>query len=474
MHLVTRVTNRHNNAGQGRAGMTAGEVEKEKSRSLFRQEVLQSRSAQALGSIRIGKQPGFTAVALVSLGLAAMLIAYAVWGQATRKARVAGVLVPSSGSIALAAPQPAVLLEQRVQEGQRVAAQQVLFVLGTDRTTAQGNTAVLVAQSLAQRRGALEAERSLRLLQARQRMQSLGDRLRGLDAEQLRAEQETELAQRRVALAAKSAERYAQLSAGGFVSDVQAQQKQEELIDLQGRAQAAQRAALALARERQSVQAELDGAVTQRDTDMAQLDRSLAGLAQEATENNARQQVMVVAPQAGRVTGLTQGVGATLQAGQTLATLLPARRAGSPRQDAAADSGPLPNDIMDAPLQAHLYAPSRTAGFVQAGQTVWLRYSAYPYQRFGLAQGEVVAVSQTPIAPQDLPVGQQQALLSAAQTNEPLYRIAVRLSSQSIRAYGTEQILRPGMVLEGDVVQEKMFVWEWLFEPLFSVSKGRV
>jgi membrane fusion protein len=453
--------------------MTAGEVDKEKARSLFRLEVLQARSAQALGSIRIDRQPGFTAVALISLGMAAMLIAYGVWGQATRKARVAGVLVPSTGSIALAAPQPAVLLEQRVQEGQMVAAQQVLFVLGTDRTTAQGNTAVLVAQSLVQRRSTLEAERSLRLLQARQRVQSLGDRLRGLDAEQQRAEQETELAQRRVELATRSAERFAQLSAGGFVSDVQVQQKQEELIDLQGRAQAAQRTTLALARERQSVQAELDGTATQRDTDVAQLDRTLAALAQEAAENRARQQVVVVAPQAGRVTGLTQGVGAALQAGQTLATLLPAPGPElSPRKGGAVGRGPFGSDsgVMDAPLQAHLYAPSRTAGFVRTGQTVWLRYAAYPYQKFGLAQGEVIEVSQSPIAPQDFPPGQQQALSQAAQSIEPLYRITVGLADQTILAYGRSHLLKPGMALDADLLQDRRAVWEWVLEPLLAVS----
>lgn len=446
-------------------------------RTLFRQEVMQARSAQALGSIRIGKQPGFTAVALVSLALAAALVAFAVWGQATRKARVAGVLVPSTGSIALAAPQSAVLLEQRVQEGQMVAARQVLFVLGTDRTTAQGNTAALVAQSLAQRRSAMEAERNLRMLQARQRVQSLSDRLRGLDAEQQRAEQEIELAQRRVELATRSAERYAQLGAGGFVADVQTQQKQEELIDLQGRAQAAQRTALALARERQSVQAELDGATTQRDTEIALLDRSLAALAQEATENRAQQQVLVIAPQAGRVTGLTQGVGAAVQAGQTLATLLPALLTKSQSDRVkAAGPGSLGEDAngLDAPLQAHLYAPSRTAGFVQPGQTVWVRYAAYPYQKFGLAQGQVVDVGRTPIAPQDLPTGQQQALLQAAQTNEPLYRIAVSLARQTLDANGAIHALRPGMALEADVVQDKRAVWEWLLEPLLSVGIGKV
>lgn len=105
---------------------------------------------------------------------------------------------------------------------------------------------------------------------------------------------------------------------------------------------------------------------------------------------------------------------------------------------------------------------------------MWLRYAAYPYQKFGLARGEVVEVSQTPIAPQDLPAGQQQALLLAAQANEPLYRIAVNLARQSIEAQGMTQMLRPGMALEADVVQDKRAVWEWLFEPLISMGRGRI
>jgi membrane fusion protein len=125
--------------------------------------------------------------------------------------------------------------------------------------------------------------------------------------------------------------------------------------------------------------------------------------------------------------------------------------------------------MVDAPLQAHLYAPSRTAGFVRTGQAVWLRYAAYPYQKFGLAQGDVIEVSQTPIAPQDLPPGQQQALSQAAQSIEPLYRITVSLANQSIFAYGRDHLLKPGMALEADVLQDRRAVWEWVLEPLLAV-----
>jgi membrane fusion protein len=186
---------------------------------------------------------------------------------------------------------------------------------------------------------------------------------------------------------------------------------------------------------------------------LAQLDRSLAALSQEGTENTARRELVVAAPQAGTVTALTANRGQLVQAGQTLATLIPAAADGT-----------------SSPLEAQLFAPSRTAGFVRPGQTVWIRYAAYPYQKFGMAKGTIRSVSRTPIGPQDLPTGQSQALLNAAQSVEPMYRVTVSLESQAIRTYGDVQSLKAGMSLEADVVQDKRRVWEWVFEPVLAAS----
>jgi membrane fusion protein len=82
----------------------------------------------------------------------------------------------------------------------------------------------------------------------------------------------------------------------------------------------------------------------------------------------------------------------------------------------------------------------------------------------------VVDVSRTPLNPQDLPPGQQQALLQAAQSNEPLYRIKVQLQRQDIHTYGQTQPLKPGMALEADVVQDRRKVWEWVAEPLLATT----
>jgi membrane fusion protein len=420
---------------------------------LFRNEVLQERRTQFLGTIRIGRNPSFTLVSMVALLLAAGLVSYAAWGEITRKARLAGVLIPVQGTINLSSPQAGTLADVRVKEGDAVEANQILMVVGTYRATSQGEAATLIAQSMEQRRATLQTERSLADVQHRQRQQATADRLRSLEAEARHAEGEMVSVQRRLDLAKKSVERYAELAKSGFVSEIQVQQKQEELLDLTTRQTTAERSLLGIRRDAQDLRAEQAANASALQAQLAQIDRSLASLRQEGTENQARREVVVTAPQAGTVTALLAHTGQGVAPGQTLATLIPRAPDGRP-----------------SPLAAHLFAPSRTAGFVQAGQVVWVRYAAYPYQKFGMAKGAIESVSRTPLSPQDLPVGQGVALMNAAQSVEPMYRVTVALESQAIRTYGEVQPLKAGMTLEADVVQERRRVWEWLLEPVLAAS----
>jgi membrane fusion protein len=422
---------------------------------LFRDEVLAARQMQWLGIIRIGRPPSFALVTGTALTLAAALTAFAACGEITRKARLPGLLMPASGALNVTVPQAGVLLDVPVKEGDAVEAGQVLAVLSTDRATAKGELGTLIAHTLAQRRAALEAEHQLAQRQARERDDALAQRLRSLEAERRQAEGDLDTARRRMGLADKSVGRYRQLAQEGFVSDIQAQQKQEELLDLQAREGQARRTLIALERDAQSLAAERLDNATGLQTQLAQLARSLASLDQEVTENAARERIVIKASQAATVSALTVHAGQALQPGQTVATLVPRGAQAS------------------GEIEAQLYAPSRTAGFVQPGQKVWLRYAAYPYQKFGMAEGEIVSVSRTPISPQDLPEGQAQALSQAAQSSEPLYRINTRLRKQTITTYGQVQPLKPGMTLEADVLQDRRAVWEWVLEPVLAAS-GRL
>ena len=409
-----------------------------------------------MGPIHLAHNPRFTIVASIALVLAGALLAFGAWGKVARKVRVPGLLMPQWGTVELSPAVSGVLLEQRVKEGDWVQQGQVLFVVNTDKTSAEGSTASLLASHLAQRRSTLLAERASRMAQNRQREAHLADRIRSLSLETAQATQEHALANRRVDLAQKTSVRFEQMAAEGFVSDIQAQGKQEELIDLQSRLENTLRNGVALAREHKAAQADLTHLEKQLAIELLQLDRNLASLDQETAEIKARRTSSVLAPQAGQVSTVHLSLGAMAQAGQTIASLVPQVNAHA-------------TDHSAHTLLAALFAPTRTTGFIQPGQVVWLRLAAYPYQKFGLAKGRVLNVSGTPIAPQDLPHGQGSALLASTQSNEPLYRIQVELVSQHVMAFGVAHPLRPGMTLEADVIHDVRGIWEWVFEPLLAI-----
>ncbi len=425
-----------------------------------------------MGPIHLAHNPRFSIVAGLALVLAGALLAFGAWGKVARKVRVPGVLMPQWGTVELSPAISGVLLEQRVKEGDWVEQGQVLFVVNTDKSSAEGSTASLLASHMAQRRSTLLAERASRLAQNRQREVHLADRIHSLSFETAQATQEHALAKRRVELAQKTSARFEQMAAEGFVSDIQAQSKQEELIDLQARLENTLRNGLALSREQNAAEADLALLQKQLAIDLLQLERNLASLDQETAEIQSRKTSSVLAPQAGQVSTVHLSLGALAQAGQTIASLVPRTTSLVSAHMSSHLSSQMSTYAPDPSahtLVAALFAPTRTAGFIQPGQEVWLRLAAYPYQKFGLAKGRVLKVSGTPIAPQDLPHGQGTALMASTQSKEPLYRIQVELASQHVMAFGQAHSLRPGMTLDADVIHDVRGIWEWVFEPLLAI-----
>lgn len=361
--------------------------------------------------------------------------------------------MPIGGLIQVTAVQGGVISEWLVGEGDLVRAGQPLVRIKNERHTALGEAGAITLIALAQRRSSLEAERRLSDQQAQQRQDALADRLRSLVAEERQAQAELETSTQRVSLARQTLQRYQELAASGFVSVVQAQQKHEELLDLQTRQSSAQRAVQALRRDQQAVRADQQTNSANAQSSRVQIDRALAGLGQEDAESQAKQSITIAAPQDGLVTATMQTAGQTVLPGQTLLSLVPVTDDGGTK------------------LEAQLFAPARKAGFIQAGQAVWLRYAAYPYQKFGMGRGTVVHLSDSPLSVQDLPAGQAQALQVAAQSSEPMRRIHVRVVEQGVSAYGQTLPLKAGTTLEADVVQERRAVWEWIFEPLLAARQ---
>lgn len=155
----------------------------------------------------------------------------------------------------------------------------------------------------------------------------------------------------------------------------------------------------------------------------------------------------MTAPQGGTVTAIVAEIGGPADTSRPLLSIVPA----------------------GSELQAHLYGSSRTVGFLKPGQTVLLRYEAYPYQKFGHHQGVIASISRSPLSP-DAMDPQLATLAGHAGGNEPVYRITVDLERQTILAYGEALPLQPGMRLQADIALETRSIYEWILDPLYTLT----
>ena len=416
---------------------------------LFRPEALTNRQRDWLGSIQLIRPVSLALLTGLVLLAAIAVAAYLALGEYTRKARVSGYLVPDRGVIRLVAPQPATVVESHVAEGGAVHRGDVLFVLAVGQATLSGDTQAAVQSSLASR------ERSLRDA-ARQRGQLEQTQTTALDTQvaDMRRElgamaAEADLQRQRLALAQDALTQYESLRNDNFVSNAQVRSKAEDVLGVKAQLQSLERQRATRLREIAALQAQRSELPLRTQAAQGAIDRDLAALAQASAESEARQRIVVRAPQDGIVTGVLAAPGQNVTPAVALASLLPA----------------------DAKLQAHLFAPSSAVGFVRANQTVQLRYQAFPYQKFGHQAGAVAQVSRSPLQAAELAGLPLPAAVSAS--GEPLYRITVTLNQQSVAAYGQPQALSPGMQLEADVLLDRRRLIEWLFEPVLGIA-GRV
>ena len=412
-------------------------------RRLFRSETESARATSWLGRIVLIRPASFALITAMALAISVALAAFFWFGEYTRKSRVTGTLVPTQGIMRVIAPQAGLVVASYVREGERVDAGAPLLVISDTRANrATEDVSAALASRLDARRTALRRQREHVLAALESEQSALGQRRAGLARELDHLEGEAETQARRVAISRHVLRRAAELESVGFLSPAAREREEEGKLESDARAEVVRRTQLSLTREVAALDHEIATAGSRARAQLAGIDLQRAALEQEQLEREAQFHATLVAASAGTIGSILVEPGQTVTAGMTLATIIP----------------------RDAVLEAHLFTPSRSIGFVRAGQEVLVRFLAYPHQKFGSQRAQVVAVSKNPLLPGEL------GLQAADGGREPLYRIKAALESQTISAYGRPEPLQAGMQLEADIHLDRRRLIEWIFEPLLSLA----
>jgi membrane fusion protein len=416
---------------------------------LFRLEAIENQRTQLLGQIILTPRVSTMWLSLGAALMAVAVVAFLFLGSYTRRVTVTGQLMPAGGLIKVHTPQLGVVLEKHVTDGQLVKKGQLLYVLNSDRSGDGSNSLQAdIARQTTERRGSLELE-----VERSKRMQSeeaagLRRRVGTLNAELRTIAAQIDQQKTRIQYAQDIRERYQSLADKDYIARDELRQKEIDLSEARSRLQGLQRDTLTTQRDLQQIQQELDNSQLRYDNQVAQLQREISNTEQQLTEVESRRRVVITAPEEGLATLVTAEVGQNIDVTQPLVTLVPA----------------------SGELEARLYAPSSSIGFVQQGDAVMLRYQAFPYQKFGQHPGVIETVSTSAVSPSELATLQLPSQNASGQ-NTPVFAIQVKLQRSTIEANGQTRALQAGMQLEADILQERRKLYEWVLEPLYGVTK---
>lgn len=412
--------------------------------SLFRHEAIDFQSQANHGGVVLIRPLSFSLITAIAVLITSIIITFMLWGEYTRKAKVKGYLAPTEGLVKVYTPEVGTLVEIFVDEGQKVKQGDQLFVLSTERSTLETKQSLAESIALIKRRRDNLTETLVKQSEiGRITSKKLDTRLQGLTTELDQIGFEFHSQSQRLSSSKTMAKRYQDLLSKKFVSAVQAQEKEDLILEQKANLHALQRERLGLEREIATLGLEMESNKLEAENKKAEIKRNISTLEQELTEHMSRRDILITAPKDGTVTTILIQQGQTANPSKPLLSILP----------------------QGAILEAKLLVPSRSIGFIKPNQSVELRYHAFPYQRFGSYKGTVDEISKTLITPNEtqLPITLE----------EPVYRIGVRLNAQAIKAYNEKISLKSGMLLDADIRLDHQRIIDWVFDPLYSLA-GRV
>lgn len=393
--------------------------------SLYRREALAARHDRRYGECaRIGL-PRHRAIAvfaaLACLGIGAFLFA----GTYAARETVRGIVTTTAANVVVRPQRGGVVSMLQVGEGEHVAAGQPLASLSNERVAAGARVDDALEASLLAEDRSLRAELEITRKVFAADRQSLADDAAAARAEAVLLQRELAGSARRHELARAATDALSRVVAKGHVARVELERQESHAVTV-----AAERDALArqlLRTEQRARQAARDAAILPDRLALRQaaLERDRERVQQQLATLRAARDETVVAPLAGRISGIGIRPGEHVAPGAALFTLLPD----------------------DARFEVRLEVPDSVIGHVRPGMPVRLRIDAFPHQKYGVLAGEVAAVSEAPV------------VSNAHNTGVWRARVALPDDPPALR-------LQPGMTATAVLLRDRRRIVNWLLQPL--------
>lgn len=409
---------------------------------LFRPEVIDYRRQRLYGDVLV-QTSGVNAWAVVAISaLVAGLLGWAATARYSRTEQVLGMVVSTKPAAKVVAQRPGLLKHLHAVEGEQVEKGDLLAIVLVDVSIAEGKYSGALATA------EIEVQQSLLTVDAktderayldeRQRVQ---DQIKQTHTETQSLDEQIAAQTQTVASATRIFELFERVVTEGIVSKNDYEMRRRDMLLARQRMSQLRQEVLKLGGQRTQLEAQLLKIASDRERQNSERAVRGSNLAQQRVKAQSEQEYRIVAPISGTVASLQTAEGRWVDGKFPLMTIIP----------------------LNARFGIELYAPTRSIGFLRAGQSVNVMYDAFPYQRFGSFRANVREVSRSIAAPSEVD--------TPLKLEEPIFRVAADLEQQQLDTPSGSFPLQHGMTLKANLVLEQRSLLDWMLSPINAVTR---
>ncbi|HBQ6401390.1 TPA: HlyD family secretion protein [Klebsiella pneumoniae] len=393
--------------------------------------------------------PAWLIVLLSTLFLIALIVAV-IFCKFTQRIDVKGEVITLPHSINVFSPQQGFIIKQYVKIGDLVKKNQPLYEIDVSRNTSSGNVSAAQVESINEK--IYNSEEIIKKLvhNKKQTLNALNEQLKtSTDSLKvtIRMLQNTQAGLKKMHDNLASYDKY--LSDGLITKD---QYNYQHSLYFQQ-----QSAYQSLVSQKMQLESQITQLNSDKVTKAADFDNQISSQYNQTNdyknqliESNANGNLIVKATADGRIESLSATQGQTVDNGSSLAQIKP---------------------IGNVEYYLILWLPNNSIPYLKIGDSINIRYDAFPADKFGQFPGEIISISSMPASRQEM---SEYTNVNNGSTQQELalYKAIVKIKDKEFSYKGKTLSLSNGLKAQAVVFLEERPLYMWMFTPIYKISQS--
>ena len=419
-------------------------------KNIYRKEAIEYKKIHWKGkALLLAGIPAWLVTLLASLFLLALVLSL-IFCTFTQRIDVRGEVITLPHSVNVFAPQQGFVVNQHVKVGDIVNKGQPLYELDVSRNTINGNVSAAQIEVINEKIANAEDIISKLTRNKAETLTALDKQIKTTSASL--AETNRMLATTQVGLNKMhtNLSSYDKYLKDGLITKDQYNYQHSLYFQQQSAYQS-------LVTQKMQLESQLTQTNSDKITKAADFDNQISSqhnqinyYKNQLVESNANGNLIIKATTNGKIESLAVTKGQMVENGSSLAQIKPTG---------------------DIEYYLILWLPNNTIPYVKPGDTINIRYDAFPADKFGQFPGKVISISSVPASRQEM-AEYTNVNNGTSQQELALYKAIIKIKDKTFNYNGKTLTLSNGLKAQAVVFLEERPLYMWMFTPFYKMTQS--